>query len=73
MEFIDIRKFVIEEKLKNPEGIAPVFKKEAGPGDFLQKIRKFIGEYSGVVISNHGFSTKSEYLVKVTKKTWSSR
>ena len=73
MEFIDIRQLIQTEKIKNPQGIAQRIEKEDSPDTFLKKLRRFIGDYRGIVISNHGFSTKSEYLVKVTKKTWSSR
>lgn len=68
MEFIDIRQLIQTEKIKNPQGIAQRIEKEDSPDTFLKKLRRFIGDYRGIVISNHGFSTKSEYLVKVTKK-----
>jgi hypothetical protein len=68
MEFIDIRQLIQTERIKNPQGIAPLMQKEDAPETFLKKLRRFIGDYRGIVISNHGFSPKSEYLVKVTKK-----
>ncbi len=69
MEFIDIRKLLIDEKAKNPEGLVGLMKKDAVTADgFLTKIRRFIGDFRAVVISNHGVSPKSEYLVKITKK-----
>lgn len=68
MDFIDIRQLIQTERIKNPQGIAPLMQKEDAPETFLKKLRRFIGDYRGIVISNHGFSPKSEYLVKVTKK-----
>jgi len=68
MDFIDIRQLMQTEKIKNPQGIAPLMQKADSPETFWEKLRRFIGDYRGVIISNHGFSTKIEYLVKVTKK-----
>jgi hypothetical protein len=68
MDFIDIRQLMQTEKIKNPQGIAPLMQKADSPETFWEKLRRFIGDYRGVIISNHGFSTKIEYLVKITKK-----
>jgi hypothetical protein len=68
MEFIDVRKLLADEKSKNPQILAPLLQEKEVPNTFLKQLRRFIGEYAGIVISNHGFSNKNEYLVKITKK-----
>ena len=68
MEFIDIRKRLLDEEKQNPQGLAPLLQGETPPDTFLTKLRRFIGDYRGVIISNHGFSEKIDYLVKITKK-----